>query len=366
MNPVKILYLINSFDGGGAERAMTRIVSTLSQEKYDIRVGALKRGKGHIQPVLRRMNVDHFHLNAASMFDLSVFLKLCHYIRENDVDVIWMSLFHATIVGRVVGAWMKVPILLNWEHSSNLGSPFRILLRRLTNHLSDAVIADSSATAKALLNQKLGSNTQLHVVPIAGLDLSNFEQRTYGKNSPVVIGTVANLYGHKGIDILLRVAYEISNIESAVRFIIVGEGPARNELEKQARELEVDDKVEFWGWRDDIPTLLSGFDIYFQPSRWEGMGVAVIEAMAAGLPVVASMVGGHKESIHDGVHGFLVDKDDIKGMTRALLKLIRDPALRKKVGQKGRQRAVENYSLRVMGQKLESILDTLIEEKVSR
>ena len=363
MKAVRILYLINSFSGGGAERAMTRIVSTLSQEKYEITVGALKRGTGYIQPVLQRMHVDHFHLNAVSRFDLSVFPKLCHYVRENDVDVMWMSLFHAAIVGRIVGRWTGVPILINWEHSSNLGSPFRILLRRLTNHLSDAVIADSSATAKALLKQKLVSNKQLHIVPIAGLDLSNYDKCTYHKKSPVVIGTVANLYNHKGIDLLLKVAYKLTKIEPQVTFIVVGEGSARQELEKQARELKIDDKVEFWGWRGDIPALLSGFDIYFQPSRWEGMGLAVIEAMAAGLPVVASKVGGHKESIQDGVHGFLVDRDDVKGMTRALLKLIRDPSLRKELGQKGRMRVAESYSLTEMCRKLESILDALIKEK---
>jgi glycosyltransferase involved in cell wall biosynthesis len=226
------------------------------------------------------------------------------------------------------------------------------------------VIADSRATAIAL-QELIGARERVHTVRIGGLDLDKFSPSPGKKKSrSIVIGIVARLQQEKGLDLLLKRVSSIASEYPDLELWIVGDGTLRKNLEDLARNLGLEKSVRFLGWRHDVPELLRKLDIYVQPSYWEGLCMTVVEAMASGLPVVASDVGGIAESVVDGETGFLIKPGDGNDLALRISQLINDPELRHTMGQKGLARAREMYGIGSMVQKLESILDNLVKRKL--
>lgn len=172
----------------------------------------------------------------------------------------------------------------------------------------------------------------------------------------LVIGCVGRLDAMKGHDVLLRA---IAQVEG-VRVVILGEGGERAKLSKLAFDLEVSDRLSLLGWVDNPRTYLPQFDIFAMPSRSEGFPLAVVEAMLAGLPVVATRVGSVAEAVIDGETGLLIDKDDINGLAAALRKLRDNVELRRRLGQRGQEVAQGNFTVDVMVKRYEQLWHELI------
>jgi glycosyltransferase involved in cell wall biosynthesis len=145
--------------------------------------------------------------------------------------------------------------------------------------------------------------------------------------------------------------------------VIVGEGPERARLEAQAAHLGLAEQVHFVGHQQDVRPWLAAFDVCVLSSDWEGMSNAILEAMAAGLPVVATAVGGTPEVVVDGVTGFLVPPRDPQALADAILRLLRDPDLRRRMGEAGRAHVTEHFSVEQMVHKRERLYEELLKEK---
>jgi glycosyltransferase involved in cell wall biosynthesis len=182
-----------------------------------------------------------------------------------------------------------------------------------------------------------------------------------GGGDRVLIGTVATLIEQKGLRDLIAVAERLRQHQDRVRFVIVGEGRLRAELEAMRRDRGLDDMVVFAGWMPAAAeTAVPAFDIFFQPSLWEAMSVAVLEAMAAGKPVVATRVGENPHIIDDGVDGLLVKTGDIEGMATSLNRLIDSPDLRHRLGSAGAAKVAGQFTVAHMTSTYEQMyLDTL-------
>ncbi len=172
----------------------------------------------------------------------------------------------------------------------------------------------------------------------------------------LVIGCVGRLDAMKGHDVLLRA---IAQVEG-VRVVILGEGGERAKLSELAVDLGVSDRLLLSGWVDNPRTYLPQFDIFAMPSRSEGFPLAVVEAMLAGLPVVATRVGSVAEAVIDGETGLLVNKDDINGLAAALRKLRDNAELRRHLGQRGQEVAQANFTVDVMVKRYEQLWHELI------
>jgi glycosyltransferase involved in cell wall biosynthesis len=183
------------------------------------------------------------------------------------------------------------------------------------------------------------------VIPL-GLDLERFDvgRRPHDDR---VIGNVARLAAQKDQRLLVEAAPAILERFPDTRFVVVGEGPLLAELERLAARLP----FEFTGERDDVPDLLSGFDVFAFPSRFEGLCLAVIEAQAAGLPVVATPVGGIRETVVDGETGLLVPVGDAGALADAVCRLLEDPELGRKLAVAARARVHERFSLAALIQR---------------
>ena len=176
--------------------------------------------------------------------------------------------------------------------------------------------ADRERDGRFLLRRK--------VVPL-GIDVDRFDVEPMRDAAAPIVGNVARLSWQKGHDTLLAAVPSVVERRPDARFVLVGNGELRGELEEQAERLGVADRVEFTGPRDDVPTQLGRFSVFAFPSRFEGLCLAVIEAQAAGVPVVATSVGGIRETVVDGETGLLVPVDDPEALADAIVRLLEAP-----------------------------------------
>jgi glycosyltransferase involved in cell wall biosynthesis len=177
-------------------------------------------------------------------------------------------------------------------------------------------------------------------------------------NAPVV-GTVANFKAHKRLDLLLLAAARVRREVPGVRFVLVGQGPLDREVRQAARALELDREIVFTGFREDAQRIASSFDVFVLSSEYEGLSIAVVEALALGRPVVVTDVGGVPEVVEDGRQGFIVQPGDTKTLADRIVRLLRDPALRLRMGREGRTRA-EAFDIRRAVARTEEVYEELL------
>jgi glycosyltransferase involved in cell wall biosynthesis len=178
-------------------------------------------------------------------------------------------------------------------------------------------------------------------------------EASYERRGAPVIGTLARLARQKGLDVLLDAVAIVARDQPDVRLMIAGGGPLESELRAQAADLGLEHSVDFLGWVENGRSLLPTFDVFVLPSRWEGMPIALLEARAAGLPTVATDVGGAREVIDDGHDGWVVPPEDPEALAHALLDLVQDPAKREAWGRAARTHTAVVYGLPEMVRRTE-------------
>jgi glycosyltransferase involved in cell wall biosynthesis len=187
-----------------------------------------------------------------------------------------------------------------------------------------------------------------HVVPL-GIDVEQFAagSRQQAPDGPVV-GTVGRLAAQKDHATLLRAMSLIRRRATGARLVVVGDGELRDDLTRLAAELDLGDAVTFTGVREDVPDLLASFDVFALPSRFEGFCLALVEAQAAGVPVVATPVGGIPDAVADRATGLLVPPQDPAALADAVVTLLEDRALAARLAAAARQQACERFDVRLM------------------
>lgn len=228
----------------------------------------------------------------------------------------------------------------------------RLLARRLDAHVS--VGEHAAREVEELLGLPRGAVGAVpNGVPRAAL-LKAPAERSAPTHGPVV-GSLGRLTEQKGYDLLVRALPDLPG----ARLVLVGDGPAREQLEALARELGVADRLAITGWCADARSRLPELDVFALPSRWEGMPLGILEAMHAGLPVLASDVGSVAEAVGDGETGFLVKRDDVAEIRDRLRRLLADPPLRAQMGRRGRELALARFTDDAMARRYEAIYQAL-------
>jgi glycosyltransferase involved in cell wall biosynthesis len=298
--------------------------------------------------------------------DLLALLCLYHWLRQQRPAILHTYLFHANLLGRVLGRLAGVPLVICSERTMQTESKARYRLNRWTVGLADRVVAVSASVADFCIDHVGLPADKLVVIPNgvdlpveppasrqetrAELALSAAEGLDLPPDAPV-IGAVCRLDPLKGLNFLLQALARLAG----VWLVVVGDGPERDRLVALTVELGLAGRVCWAGQRRDVSRLLSAFDLFVQPSLHEGLPNAVLEAMAAGLPVVATAVGGTPEAVVDGVTGLLVPPADVEALAQALAGLLADPERRQRLGRAGRQRVAEHFSLAQMVAKTERL-----------
>lgn len=353
---VRLLILTVGFTVGGAEQLILVTAPRLQRLGFEVLVACLK-GWGPIGDELERSGVRAVALGAAGAFDLRAAGRLLSLLRRERIQILHAHLYLANIAARVIGRMAGVPVVIGTHHDTDLEiGLFGRLCEAATGSMSDTVLACSEAVRRhAIRAYGLGHGqvrTLRNALPDPGETWSDPARRVDLRRElgaapgERLVGSVGRLIEpKKGLPVFLAAARRIAERLPDVRFVIVGDGPARQRLEQMARRLGVAHLTTFAGERRDIPRVMEALDLLVQPSNWEGFGLTLLEAMAAGRPVVATRVGGMPEVVVHGRTGLLVPPGDPDALAGACLEILSDGERAARFGAAGRQRARADFSI---------------------
>jgi glycosyltransferase involved in cell wall biosynthesis len=297
-------------------------------------------------------------------------LRFVRVVRRERPAIIHGFLLHAYVFGAIAGGLTGVPVIVASRRSlSRFKTPFMRLSERVGNWFTDYIVANSEAVRQDAIRTERLSPERIGVIH-NGLDLAVYDGIPAGTiralrdelglgAGPVAI-VVANLHWYKGHEYFLQAWADVCRAHPDAVALLVGDGPVRAAREADARELGIEANVRFLGTRRDVPALLAVADVLVHPSREEGFCNAVIEAMAAARPVVATAVGGNPEAVVDGETGLLVPPLDAGRLAEAVLTVLGLPDRGKAWGVAGRRRAVEQFQRSWMVQRYEALYDQLL------
>jgi sugar transferase (PEP-CTERM/EpsH1 system associated) len=365
-----VLMMTDVTGRGGAEKALVDLAVRLDRNRFNVTVCAT-RSAGNYQPVLDEAGVRTIILDRTSRRDMYKLLGLARLMRRERIDILHTHLFGSNTWGRVLGRLAGVPVIIAHEHWSS--KPEReVAVDRLLYRLSDRILVPSEASKRIVMEMERIPARYISVL-YNGVDISHFTpangmgcevRQELGLNcDELVVGTVGRLSPEKGgVDVLVRAVERLRQIHPKARLLVVGDGPLRPDLEQVASELG--SNAIFAGTRTDVARLLSAMDIFVLPSLKEAMPIALLEAMAMRLPVIATTVGGVPEIVDDGKTGFLVPPGDEAALHCALHRLADDPLLMSMLARSGQAHVQANFTLDSMVAQVERLYDTLAERKI--
>ncbi len=352
---VPIAFFMTSFDPGGTERQMIELVRRLDRRRWAVHVATFHARGGWFHRVAEvAESVAEFPVTTfrspSALRHLWAFARWC---RARRIAVLHTTELYANTFGLPGGALAGVPVRIGNRREINPDkSAAQIAMQRAAYGVAHAVVANSRAAADRLLLERVPAR-KVRVVA-NGLDLEGYQRRpAHAKPRKVIV--VANLRPEKGHDVLIDAAPSVLRQFSDATFEIVGGGPERPALLARAEARGVLPAFSFIGHQDDVPARLAANDLFVLPSRSEAFPNAVLEAMATGLPIVASGVGGILELIDDNQTGLLVPPGDPDALADRLCRLMADSARAARLGDAARAEAHARYSFDRMISAFESI-----------
>ncbi|MHC1562408.1 glycosyltransferase [Actinomycetospora sp. C-140] len=375
--PARLCLVLNAALVGGAEVVLLEMFRHLDPEKVRPELVCLREG-GTLADDFRASGFDVTVFDRHGWSDLRETAKLFTHFRRTKPDVVLVPHFQRAPL--VLGPWFaklaRVPANVIAVHNMDLHHvgdralpPYVVETLRVTDGLALLVPSQS-----AYLREHEGvgrfpwRRVPEYVVPngIRIPELPTPTQRAEVRaelgfaDDDVVAVIVARITPIKGHDLLLRALARLAPDHPRLKVLVVGEGPLAEERAALAEELGVADRVVFTGLRRDVPRLLAGADLGVLPSKHEGVPMSVIEQMAAGLPVVASAVGGLPDIIGDGTEGYLLPAGDLDALTRRLGELAGDDELRQSFGKAARSRAERDFSIETTARCCERMISDLL------
>jgi glycosyltransferase involved in cell wall biosynthesis len=343
-HPVPIAIVMTSFEPGGTERQMIELIRRLDPHRWSVHLACFHaRGAWFDRAAHAARSVAEFPVRSFRRVDVSRHLwAFARWCRERRIAVVHTTELYSNIFGLPGAALAGVPVRVGNRREINPGKSLaQIALQRAAYCCAHRVVANSRAAADRLLRERVPAD-RIAVVS-NGLDLQQFQSRT-GNSRPRRVVAVANLRPEKGHDVLIDAAVEVLRQVPDAEFEVVGGGPELDTLVTRAETRQVRRAFTFLGHREDVAARLARADIFVLPSRSEAFPNAVLEAMAAGLPIVASGVGGICELIDDDRTGLLVPAGDPHALADRLRLLMTDPARAIRLGNAARGDAQARYS----------------------
>jgi len=355
---LKILHIDPERNWGGGEAQVLGLLTYLCRNGH--RNDLLTHPGGRLFEQSGPLGIKRLSLVVRNDLDLRPVPALRRLIRSEKYDIVH---FH-TKRAHALSLWLpRGPQRPKYVVTRRMDYPEAKswYTRLLYNRRVDGVVAISRVIMELLVEAGIGAG-RIRLIH-SGIDPQRFDRCANGSASAeyhAVVGIIASLEERKGHRYLLEAAAMLKRRGHKIRYLLAGEGPARDQLEEQVMALNLADEVRFCGFVSDVPGFFSQIDIFILPSLYEGLGVAVLEAMAAGKPVIASRVGGLPELIADGETGLLVAPKNAEGLAQAIARLADDKSLAREMGRKGAARARASFSLENMAAKNEAYYYELI------
>lgn len=367
---ITVLFIIKPERGAGAEMVLVEAATRLSPDRFRVICGLLTPDTEQIIPA-HLASVDFRMPGLNGWVWLRFFFRLCWVIYHHRVDAIHVNSYVPGNYARLAATLMQVPIVIDHWHGFTRFNRKRRLICRFLARFTDLSLAVSQGV-KGYLVSAIGLDpVRIRVVP-NGVDIAMIDKARPGAEvrrelglpeGARVIGLVGRLdHWGKGHKELFSAMAQLKE-RYPCHALIVGGGRREDEVQQAAGSLGLAGHVHFLGSRRDVPDLLHAMDIFVLPSYSEGVSLALLEAMAAGLPVIATEVGGNAEVVADGVTGLLIPPRDADALTRALERLLADPSWANELGKNARRQVEANYSLERLGREINGIYEKLVDKK---
>ena len=370
---IKVLHLIKSLGRGGAEKLIPETALVHDQEKFEFHCLYFYHQEQNIVDELIDADIQ-VHLIPSS--NLGLFFqvkKVREFIVQHQFDLIHAHLPWAGILARFVGKNLQIPIVYTEHNTWDRYNKVSYWGNRLTFKQQDVAIAVSNEVALSMqLNApwdpyRKGGRLKIKVVQ-NGVNTTAFtrleqnsdqvtalkKKLSIPKNAPV-IGKVAVFRSQKRLWLWVELALRIIKQKPETHFLLVGDGEWRGRIEKQIQESGMEAHFHLVGVQKEVIPYLSCMDIYLSTSEFEGLPIAMLEAMSCKIPVVATRAGGIGEVIQHGIQGFLSEVDQWEELEEYCVKLCNDLELHQNLGNEARQRVIQNFSMIRMVSELEEI-----------
>lgn len=367
-SPLRILQLVSSMTIGGAEQIVLSLAARVDPRRFETHVCSLSViGENSLQPEFERLHIPLLTLNSRRFYDPAALRAVHKYARQQQIDLIHTHLTDADVVGRLVGHALRIPVLStmhNMPHNYARQRRDRYWLERFTARYLVTHLVGVSPKIRDLYISQWGIPedhisaiyNSVRMEPFLAVPAGVPDARWY---PGPVITNVARLNPQKAQRLLLEAAPAVLQSYPQATFLLVGKGHLENELRQQAQALGISQHVIFTGVRHDIPDILSQTDVFVLPSRWEGLPLSAIEAMAAARAVLVTDVGGNSELVESGRSGIVIPAADVEALTDGLLALLANEAARLALGAAARQRVQLLFSTERFIQQYEAVYTQL-------
>ncbi|MGD0269083.1 MAG: glycosyltransferase [Candidatus Sulfotelmatobacter sp.] len=359
-----VFLMTNSFERGGSERQFVELARALNPAAYSVQVGCCQP-KGVLREEIG--TVHHFGLGG-SLYRLSSMrsrYRLARHLRRTAVAVAHSFDYYTNLMLIPAARLAGTPVVIGSQRQlGDLLTPAQRRAQLAMFRWSDCVICNSKAAADGLINQGLRAE-RLRVIGngLAPAAFADTKPAIPQRAGVFRVGMIARMNTRsKNHRMLLEAAARVRERLQGLEVVFVGDGPLRPELEQAAEELGIGGSVQFLGDRHDIPAILASLDVTVLPSSSESLSNAILESMAAGIPVIANRVGGNSELI-DEDRGVLLKPDDAEAMEAALVQIAADASLREMLGRNAKRFALENFTIEQMRNKHEQLYAELLEKK---
>lgn len=352
---MRVLFLSTSMGMGGADQQLLSAAQELRSRGREVLIVSLTP-LGPMGLEARGLGIPTESLGMRRGFpDPRGLLRLVKIVRGWRPDVLHSHMVHANLMARVLRLCVGVPVLVSTIHNIYEGGPLWMAAYRLTNRLVDHMTIVSQAAADRFVNEGIVPRQLLSVVP-NGLNVDRFLhgpadareslRRSMGLEHQFVWLAVGRFQPAKDHLNMLNGFAKVRDRHPQSALLLAGHGPLEADTQALARALGLATEVRFLGVRQDVPALMSAADGYVMSSAWEGMPIVLLEAAAAGLPIVATLVGGNHEVVRDEESGFLVPPGDSEALSLAMLRLMSlSESQRRSMGARGREYVQAHYGL---------------------
>jgi len=367
---VRVLHVLPNFGLGGAERMAMHLLLHLDRSRYEVAAVSLYDPQGtDIEAQLEQAGVKVWFLRKRLGFDPRMYGRLGRVLREFKPDVIHTHRY----VLRYLLPWVAMRRPRIWVHTVHNVAEREVdwvggWVHRLAFRLGVVPVAIAEEVARSIKRVYNGKSVPFirNGIPLAEYALGEEVRRRwraqegYGE-ADLLFVSVARLSSQKDPFSLISAFAGAAWHTPALNLLLVGEGPLRSDIEALVRKMALEERVRFLGRRTDVPAILAAADVFVLSSLWEGNPLSVMEAMAAGKPVIATAVGGVPELVEDGVSGILVPPHEPEVLERAIMRLARDPALRQRMGKAAQKRALERFGVDRMAREYAHLYESLLE-----
>jgi glycosyltransferase involved in cell wall biosynthesis len=353
MNRIRICQLITELRPSGAEMCVYEMARRLDRSRFDVHVAALRGGA--VADWLAKEGIPVTVLGVRGKWDVFRLHRLVNLLREKRIDILHTHLFHADLAGRAAASLAAVPHMVHTVHIAEARlRPWQFVFARFFADRCDRIICVSDCVRTHHASHS-GLPLWRYQVIENGIDTAAYShdpqarvrlRKQWGvRDDEPLVAFVGRLDHQKGVDTLLSAMSHLGARGIHRHVVIAGEGPQRYMVENFTRYGEGGKEAIMLGFTRDVRGVYSAADIYVMPSRWEGFGLTAAEAMAAGLPVIATRVLGLKTVVVNGVTGVMIEPNDGIALAEAIETLAKAPELRQRLGRQGLARVQAKYTI---------------------